>query len=662
MHRFVCFLFIGFLFFLNACSFSKKIKDGEMAFERKQFSIAIEMLEEEFEEARNEAVKARKAYLLGMSYHKIIEYETARLWFEKAIQHKYGTEALSRYAEVCKNLENYEEAIKTYQQIGTITGRMQELQREILLCNQALSYKSAKPEYQIERLFENSSVSDYSPVLYEDQFLVFTSERSEATGRDVYKWTGEKFSDIFIMQKGGSDIRKFDASVNTTDNEGTPWFSKDMQRMYFTRCNAQGNSDGWCYLVSSERKQGIWEEGLALPFVKDGVQYGHPTLIENDSILVFSSDMLLPGGAKDLFYSQLLEDGSWTEPEKMPAIINSEGNEVFPAGDHDTLYFSSDYWPGMGGFDIFKSYLRSDGTWTVPENLGYPINSGGDDFSFIIDYNAKSRPKIARQGFFSSSRSGQGKDDIYRFAKLAPIATKKDTMISPSKNAPILFVVVKTFTPVYQYADDPNSEITGKSPLNNVLIQFKSTSEVSLANAYTDANGFYFVQVPAGQIIQILGAKSGYLNNEVFLDTKNITIDSSEATYTFNVELVLSKLFVGKEITLRNIYYDFDRWEIRDDAKPTLDELANLLNLNPQIKMQLSSHTDCRGDESYNLELSQRRAQSVVSYLTEKGIAATRLTAVGYGESRLLDTCVCQLCTEEQHQANRRTTFTILKN
>jgi len=661
MHRPAFSFFIFLLLFLNACSFSKKIKDGEMAYERKQFAVAADMLEVEYEESRNEAAKARKAYLLGLSFQKLIEYESARAWFEKAIQHKYGTEALSGYAEVCKNLENYEEAIKTYREIGRLTGRMQEIQREMLLCNQALAYKAGKPEYQIERLLENTSVSDYSPVLYEDQFLVFTSERTEATGRDIYKWTGEKFSDIFIMQKGGSDVRKFDASVNTQDNEGTPWFSRDMQRMYFTRCNAEGNTDGWCYLVASERRQGIWEEAIALPFVRDGIQYGHPTLIENDSILVFSSDMLLPGGPKDLFYTQLLDDGSWTEPEKMPDVINSQGNEVFPTGDRDTLYFSSDYWPGMGGFDIFKTYLRKDGTWTVPENMGYPINSGGDDFSFIIDYNAKSRPKIVRQGFFASSRSGEGKDDIYRFAKLGTQPAKGETLTEKSKKGPSLFVVVKTFTPVYEKADDPNAEITGKTPLSNVLLQFKTASGVLIPNAYTDANGFYFVEVPAGQQIQILGARSGYLNNVVALNTENVKVDTSESTYTFNVELILSRLFVDKEITLRNIYYDFDRWEIREDARPTLDELASMLELNPQINMQLSSHTDCRGDDDYNLELSQRRAQSVVSYLTEKGIAASRLTAVGYGESKLLDNCTCNVCTEEQHQVNRRTTFTILK-
>lgn len=292
-----------------------------MAFERKQFAVAIEMLEEEFNDARTDAVKARKAYLLGMSYQKLIEYETAKLWFEKAVQHKYGAEALSRYAEVCKNLENYEEAIKTYRQIGTMTGRVQETQREILLCNQAIAYKSAKPEYQIERLFENSSVSDYSPVLYEEQFLVFTSERNEATGRDIYNWTGEKFSDIFIMQKGGSDVRKFDASINSPDNEGTPWFSKDMQRMYFTRCNTQGNSDGWCYLVASERRQGIWGEAVPLPFMKDGIQYGHPTLIEKDSILVFSSDMDLPGGPKDLFIRNFWRMGVGPTLKKCPISL-----------------------------------------------------------------------------------------------------------------------------------------------------------------------------------------------------------------------------------------------------------------------------------------------------------------------------------------------------
>ena len=169
-----------------------------MAYERKQYAVAVVFLENEYPDARNEATKGRKAYLLGQSYYKLQEYTQSVEWFEKAIKHDYGAEALGNFANVSRVLENYEAAISAYQLLKTSTGRNQEFDREILLCRQAIQNKQKKSEYRIEKLFENSSVSDYSPVIYEDDFLVFTSERSESTGKQIYNWTGEKFSDIFI--------------------------------------------------------------------------------------------------------------------------------------------------------------------------------------------------------------------------------------------------------------------------------------------------------------------------------------------------------------------------------------------------------------------------------------------------------------------------------
>ncbi|MFZ1749887.1 MAG: OmpA family protein [Saprospiraceae bacterium] len=653
--------FIYLVTLLFSCSFSQKIKTGEMAYERRQYATAIGLLEPEYNESRSEAAKGRKAWLLANCYNRLLEYQESKSWYEKAVAANYGVEALAGYAKTAKILEEYELAIAIYQKLGEVSGRKQETDREILLCRQAMDYKSRKPEYQVERIFENSTVSDYSPVLYDEQYLVFTSERKDATGKNVYLWSGEKYSDIFIMAKSGSEVRRFDAAINSDHNDGTPWFSKDLNTMYFTRCYNEGSGDDYCKLLISNRINGVWDDANILPFVTDKVNYGQPTLIENDSVLVFTADIAEPGGPTDLYYVELYEDGSWGVPEKLPASINSQGNEKFPTGDGDTLYFSSDYLPGLGGYDIFKTYLREDGAWTIPINMGYPINSGGDDFSFTVDYKAKPRPRIIQQGYLTSSRSGSGKDDIFRFAKLMPEPPKEPVIIAIDSKKD-LFITVRTFTPVYEIEDDPNSKMTGRLALGETLIKWneEATNE-KIAEDYTDKNGFYFKEAPSGTSIKVIAAKLGFLNASKIIDTRNVVYNSGEKSKTINVDLILDRIYPDKEINLKNIYYEFDKWDIVAEAKPTLNELIKLLNDNPQVNIQLSSHTDCRGELDYNQELSQKRAQSAVDYLILGGIAKSRLIARGYGESQLVDQCPCESCTEDQHQSNRRTTFKIIK-
>jgi outer membrane protein OmpA-like peptidoglycan-associated protein len=643
-----------------SCSFSQKIKDGEMAYDRKQYAVAVGLLEEEFNKIKTDAGKGRKAYLLGNSYMKLLEYQDAKTWYEKAVKFNYGPEALGNFAKVSKSLEEYESAMIAFQKLGDLTGRKQETEREILLCKQAIEKKKSKPEYKIERLFENTSVSDYAPVIYENEFLVFTSERKEATGKEIYKWTGEYFSDIFIMKKNGSEVRKFDSAINTEHNEGTPCFTKDMETMYFVRCFNEGSDDDFCKLMVSKRENDIWSEPAVLPFIKNKINYGHPALVENDKILIFTADIAEPGGTSDLYYTEMFEDGSWAEPEKLPESINTQGNEKFPIGDSDTLYFSSDYLPGFGGYDIFKTYLRKDRSWSFPVNLGYGINSGGDDFSFVIDYSAIKKKNISQQGFFVSSRLGSGKDDIFRFYKLVPELVQDTTKVS-KKIQKEVYITVKTFTPVYKINDDPNSDVTGKTGLGETFIKVTDASGTKIFESYSDKNGFVFMQVPADKSLKITAAKLGYLNDSKAVSTFNLPFKEGETTYTINEELTLEKIYEDKEINLKNIYYDYDKWDIKTEAMPTLNALVTLLNNNPQIKIQLSSHTDCRGLDDYNMELSQKRAQSAVDYLISKGIAVERLIAQGYGKSQLIDTCPCDKCSEDQHQMNRRTTFKILK-
>ncbi|MBK9733522.1 MAG: OmpA family protein [Saprospiraceae bacterium] len=645
---------------LFSCSFGQKLKDGESAYERKQYAVAVTLLEEEFQNTKNIQSRARKSFLLGKSYVRLLEYEEAISWFEKAVELNYGAEAIGNLANTYRFTENYDLAVDNYKKLGQMTGRIQENDREILICKQAIKLKNNTSDYKIQKIFENSLVSDYAPVLYENDFLVFTSERKEATGSAVYNWSGEKFSDLFIVIKSGSDVKKFDSAINTSQNEGTSWFSKDYNTMYLTRCFSYGSGDEYCKLMVSSRENGIWSEAEVLPFVIDKINYGQPTLIENDSVLVFASDLSEPGGPSDLYYSELGVDGTWSYPEKLPSSINSQGNEKFPTGDNDTLYFSSDYLPGLGGYDIFKTFLRKDGSWSIPINIGYPINSGGDDFSFIVDYIQKKAAGVIQQGYFSSSRGSDNKDDIYKFTKInKPVETDKTTEIKEKPKS--VFLTVKTVVNQYEMADNPNSNIIGTIPLGNAYIKVLEANGTKLMEGYTDLNGFYLTELPVDKALKIIGSKIEYLNASKDITTKNLLFKENENSITINVVLVLEKIYADKEINLKNIYYDYDKWDITEVAKPALNDLVVILNDNPQIDIQLSSHTDCRGTTEYNEDLSQKRAQSVVDYLIGKGINGQRLVAKGYGESQLVDNCLCESCTEDQHQANRRTTFKILK-
>ncbi len=650
---------------LPSCVWKQKIKDGETAYDRKQYAVAITLLEKELEAESNVKIKGRKNYLLANAYSRLLQYRESLQAYKEAAQAGYGPEALAGQARTHKVLEEYSEAVGVYRKLAEQAGKKQEAERDIMLCLQAAEAKKKKTEYQIEKVIENSSVSDYAPVLFEDRFLVFTSERKDATGKDVYKWTGERFTDLFIIPKSGSgaEAQKFDAALNTPDNEGTAWFTKSMQRVYFTRCTGADDEDDHCKLFYSDRINGIWSEPEPLPFMLPGINYGQPTLIENDSVLVFSSDLAEAGGPRDLYYSELFSDGLWSAPEAMPATINSSGNELFPTGDKDTLYFSSDFLPGMGGFDIFKSFLRSDGSWSPAENMGYPINSGADDFSFIVDYNAKPRPRIVQQGFFVSSRDQAGKDDLYRFARLEPVNSPlNQDSIARSKQKKDLFLVVRSYESTYSIADDPNSGLTGKKPLGNTRISLLQDGNAQSTDNGSDPNGFFFMEVSHTGHYTIRVSRPGYLSATLTFHAPEVEFKPSETSLTINKEVVLEKIYPLKEINLQNIYYDFDSWEILEAAKPSLNKLAKILQDNPKIRIQLTSHTDCRGDDAYNLALSQRRAQSAIDYLVSVGIDVSRMEAVGMGETALVERCPCETCTEEQHQSNRRTAFIILAN
>ena len=404
----------------------------------------------------------------------------------------------------------------------------------------------------------------------------------------------------------------------------------------------------------------IWTEPQTLEFFDDGINYGQPALSENDSTLFFSCFHPDGAGGYDLYTSTRTTSG-WTPPKIMPSPINTIGDEQFPTVNGDTLYFSSDYHAGMGGLDVFKTFIRPDGTWQKPINLRAPINSGRDDFSYVLDLKESGKNNIVRQGYFSSSRKGKGNDDIFRFTQYrldAEMPSDEPEDSEVTEDDITIYLAVKVVENRYMEAENPNSFVIGKTLIKGSLVEMLIGSKVE--NHNTGTLGFFVVEVEKDIDFFFKAAKKGYLNNTVEYSTRNLDIKSGEKEITYNIEIILSKIYKGKEINLENIYYDYDKWDIRLDAQPSLDELSNVLKQNPGIKIQLASHTDCRGEIEYNEDLSQQRAQAAVDYIISTGIDPQRLIAKGFGESQLFNLCDCETCTDEEHQENRRTTFKII--
>jgi outer membrane protein OmpA-like peptidoglycan-associated protein/tetratricopeptide (TPR) repeat protein len=661
------FILLILVVILASCSFGKKIKTGEMAYERKQYAVAVEMLSKEYEASDNTRLRARHAYLIGMSYVNLEENRLAINWLEKSIDMGYGNEAILAIAKEYKKSGNYQSALDAYQKLKLNSNASRQIDREIYVLKEVSTWTNNPNEViDIAPINENTGYSEYSPVLFDKNFLVFTSDNNESTGGETYKWTGNKHSDLFVMLKNGSEIKRFDAGINSDQNEGTACFTKDGMDMVFVRCYVDGDEDGFCKLMYSERSSGVWSEPIPLPFLDNGINYGQPTFIEDDSVLVFSAEMLDGVGGHDLYYVERIfdEEGNfeWADPFIFPPTINSAGNEMFPSGDGDTLYFSSDYFAGLGGLDIFKTWLQPDGQWAPPQNLRKPINSSFDDFGLVVDRNANLKGKVVQSGFFTSTRKGFGKEDIYQFEKrvtLSPDTTTAEDTIPEEEIAVEIYLAGKTKEESFEDNENPNSKKLGKVALGDCYIVIDDGKEQQ--KVYSDENGQFIVQLQKDHTYSIKASKLGYLNDFKSVSTYDLKVPKGKFSTTINVELILPRIFSNVEITLENIYYNFNKWDIRDDAKPTLDSLTTVLLNNPQIKIQLSSHTDCRSDDEYNQILSQKRADAAVSYMVSNGIPTTRLIAKGYGEKVPAINCVCEECTEEEHQINRRTTFKILE-
>ncbi len=653
-----------------SCATTKKIKDGRTAFQQKQYAVAVDFLLNEVAQKEGTDEYPELAYLLGESYKNLNDSESSLKWYIEAAKNNYGPEAYWEMSYALKKNERYEDAILSFRRLAQMTDRKREIAQEIEKCRQARKWLQVRnnEKYTVEALMLNSTESDYAPALYNGRNLVFTSDRIQES-EDVYAWTGNSFSDLYISDIDVYNPVPFDDKINTPFNEGTATFSGDGKQMFFTRCHSEVG-DSYCRIYMSRYENGIWSEPVEPMRFEPRVNYGDPVLIENDSVLIFVSNDPKGIGGHDLYYSVLLEDGQWDVPELMPPYLNSIGQERFPTWDQKnvTLYYSSDHFAGLGGLDIFKTTLREDGSWTRPENLLAPINSSEDDYGLIFVEEAFLADHLKSKAFFTSTRGVFGNDDIYTLYEEYPegeIPVKEtEEVIVEAEEEPELprtyFLRVEVFEKLYAIQDNPNSFVVGsrKMPRASLKIQSEVIDEIF----ETDANGVLVIPIDSSYSFSLLAGKEGYLNKqESLVISEEDRLDKPDG-HVFEKKIVIDRVFEGIEIVIDNIYYDLNKSDIREDAKPALNNIIELMKDNPVVRIELGSHTDCRADDDYNLDLSNRRATSAMEYIIAEGnIDAQRISSIGYGETKLEIACICEECTEEEHQINRRTTFKILR-
>jgi peptidoglycan-associated lipoprotein len=655
-HQINIYLFFSLMVLkLLSCVSVEKIRTGEQALERRQYAVAQKLLEEEIPSARGKE-KAIKCFQLAEAYRFTNESEKALKWYLSAID--LGKEDSETYwwtAMMLKRSGDYQGARKILELIPRNSPRGADAAREYNICSQAENWMSqSDSEYTVKAITQGDKASIYVSDIYEDGQLVITSDQAQ-NSRPKYKWTGRYYSDIYLLNPElPQRIEKLPGWHSLNLQRGHATFNSDFSEMVYTLCPEDNAEDNFCQLYESKRINDEWSEGRPLSFNLPGTNYSHPHL-SRDSVLFFSAKMKGGLGAYDIYYS-IKRNKRWTNPVPLPSPINTPGNEKFPTVRDDTLYFSSDYLPGLGGLDIFKCYVRQNGEWSAPRNLKPPVNSGQDDFNLLY-LPAEQDGVIA---YASSSRwNAKGLDQVF---SIAPHREALEEIVEeeafPEKLDKTFkrFLSLRVVEQVFADPNDPNSRVIGKKPIGGA----SGKIEPGERSFRTRKDGRFITAIAFDSSYLITVHKEGYLKKSIKVNTLAVPRERhAEEIQTSSVEVILQKPYLDQEIVLSNIYYDLDQWYIREDAKPTLDQLISDLKNNPIYDVQIAAHTDCRADEDYNLELSEKRAESVVQYLLSKGIAADRLSYKGYGKSKLIEPCICEECTEKQHQKNRRTTFTL---
>lgn len=590
------------------------------------------------------------AYKMATCYRRMNQAARASAAYQNAIRYNYPDSTAFFWLGRSLQAEGkYGPAIQAYNQYLDWKPGNVQARKGILGCQMALEARKSKKRtrYVVKeaKLF-NSRRADYAPMYLDKSFdqIYFTTSNEKVTGENRSEITGMKKGDIWYTKKNerGEWERPEAAGgdLNTADDEGIVSFTPDGQTMYFTKARRSPTSDTSVEIYTSRRSDATWSTPQKFEITPDTLSaVGHPAVSPDGKWLYFASDMPGGYGGKDIWRIRLGDDRLGTL-ENLGNDINTAGDEMFPYVRTDSLlYFASDGHQGFGGLDLHRAWLNSTGDrWSV-ENMGQPMNSPGDDFGITFGQG--------ESGFFSSNRGdGRGYDHIYSF------------------ELPELKVTISG------WVLDKDDE-----PVPNAIIRIVGNDGSNQKEVARDDGTFSFNLQRGVHYVMLAGAP-GYLNQK-----QEFVSDSAEEDAEYGVDFILAS--INKPQVVENIFYDFDKATLRPESKEALDEMVQLLNDNPHVTIEMSSHTDRKGSEEYNMGLSDRRAQSVVDYLIAAGIAKDRMKPQGYGKTRpkvvtkrinsqypqfpegtvLTEDFIATLSEEDQEaadQINRRTEFQVV--
>lgn len=652
-------LTVSILFALSACK-TGEIRDGQVAYKYKKYALAAELLKQDYNKASG-LEQANLAYQIAESYRFTNRPEPAAQWYRTAMELSVQQDAALWLGRMLMATADYDGALVVFNQIlRDEPYRRVEIRQYIAACEQAIAWQGTDNNTRIVNLGDlNSAQIDFGMALYNNDRVVFTSSRSSGSDAKKDQWTGDWYLNLYIAErKGATEFSKpepFDAMFQSTYHDGPIAFNNSFTEAFFTRCGTgEKDVNDICYIYYSRREpDGGWSTPEMLELFDDSVNLGQPTISRDGNLLVFTATEPQGFGGSDLYYSVRTFEG-WSIPINLGMQMNTPGEESFPWLDAEgNLWFSSNGRPGLGGLDIYMARQVDRNRWANPRHLDYPVNSSGDDFGIVVLPLTKAEEEtLYLKGYFSSSRSGgKGSDDIYYFEQAKPDAR--------------YLLLGTVYTLVYADTTNPASAVIDTVPLKDARVAFSrvtANGEMVLDAFTTGSKGEYETDLQANTDYSLLAGKEPtHFARSDRVTTKGKTARPGEVI-TITSEIILDRIFPEKEIVIPNIYYDYNDWAIRPDAAGVLDTtIFVLLEENPNITIELGSHTDSRGSSEFNIELSQKRAQSVVDYLARKGINPARLTPKGYGESLLVNHCADGIeCDEDLHQQNRRTTFRVL--
>lgn len=680
---FLTLIFVANLVFSQ--SDGKLVKLADDVFEYGDKRDALEIYKQALAENPS---NVRANYMAGVSYLETVHKPRALKYFQKAyeIDAEYVDEKQIAFPEHQKSLllligisyhfaHDFDNALSYYERYKnklsqdlsakkitkeTYDSELKIVERKIYECNNGKEFVANPVEFKIENIGDvvNSPYPDYVPAISADEsIMIFTSRRPGGASDDKYL-DNMFFEDIYIARKNGDawGYPQNITEINSISHDAAISVSPDGSLLFLYKDEGSGD-----IYTSEYGSDGKWSVPKPFKEVNSKHRENHICSNFDETMMFFSSDR--PGGkGKEDIYMIKKEGSGWSKPELLPENINTEMDEDGPFMAHDgkTLYFSSRGHKGMGGYDIFKSvYDEENNTWSEPENLGYPINTADDDV--YISYNSDE----TRAYYSSVKEEGLGEKDIYLIHIPKPVeeiveeetqdstVAKQDTTINSNDTA-TTSSREKILNPVL-LSGKITDAATG-SPLKAKIVIRNTTDNSVEATMYADVEGNYKYEFrnQSTQNYTVDAELTGYI-----FASGNVSIPAMTENTQYAVKnLQLSKVVVGKTVVLRNIYYDFDKWDLKSESFAELDKVAQFMTDNPTVKIEMGGHTDKIGSNEYNIILSKRRAESCRKFLVNKGIDASRLTSSGYGEEQPL---VSNDDETDGREINRRTEFKILR-